>query len=167
MGRNTFTKLGTRQAMALRERRILVSELRLHQRMSQREIVQALKDRGIVNPVTRKPYSLATVNKDCQALEGQWQERISRNTDALKAELVAELDEIRRFAWSKQIKAKSGELVPDPDMKTVLDSLKQLRAVLGLDAPKSMDMTSGGQPIKAYVGISPDDWDEEEEDAEG
>lgn len=35
---------------------------------------------------------------------------------------------------------------------------KDLRAQLGL--PTAVDITSGGQALKAYVTISPDDWDE-------
>jgi len=34
----------------------------------------------------------------------------------------------------------------------------------GVTAPKQVDVTSGGEPIKGYIGISPDDWDNESED---
>ena len=30
-----------------------------------------------------------------------------------------------------------------------------------------VDLTSGGQPLKAYIGISPEDWDKEEKDRDG
>lgn len=33
---------------------------------------------------------------------------------------------------------------------------------LGLDAPEKTDWTSGGQPIKFYMTVSPDDWDKTE-----
>ncbi len=32
---------------------------------------------------------------------------------------------------------------------------------LGLDAPKSIDITSGGETLKQYAEVSPNDWDKE------
>ena len=36
-------------------------------------------------------------------------------------------------------------------------ALADIRAIYGLDAPKKQDLTTGGQPIKALIGVDPED----------
>lgn len=41
-------------------------------------------------------------------------------------------------------------------LEKAMKALADIRAILGLDAPKRSDITSGGEPIKAYVGVDLD-----------
>ena len=54
------------------QRRTLVSRLRLRG-ATQREIVAMLLKEGIVNQETGKAWSLATVNRDIDAVRKEWQ----------------------------------------------------------------------------------------------
>ena len=45
----------------------------------------------------------------------------------------------------------------------VLRIMDRRSKYLGLDAPVKRDVTSAGKPIKTYIGVSPDDWDDEQE----
>lgn len=45
------------------------------------------------------------------------------------------------------------------DLRLEHDILKDDAKLLGLYPAAQMDVTSGGEPLKGYVGISPDDWD--------
>lgn len=56
----------------------------------------------------------------------------------------------------------------DPEMFVKLDMRRQAisdakRKLWGLDAPTKADVTSGGEKLKGYISISPDDWDEDAE----
>jgi len=55
------------------------------------------------------------------------------------------------------------DFAPRERIKLLLDISKERRALMGLDSPKSVDLTTKGQAIKGYIGISPDDWDEAED----
>jgi hypothetical protein len=96
--------------------------------LTQREIVQALPGFGVLNPGTGKPYSLGTVNSDLQHLRGEWRERAARDTADLKAQVLAELREARRAAWT------------DREINLVLRGLKQEAELLGLEAPAKLDL---------------------------
>ena len=66
---------------------------------------------------------------------------------------------------------REGDLVPLPDqvvqqrreqtgnaalLGRALEALSAIRAIWGLEAPKRQDVTTGGEPVKAYVGIDLD-----------
>ena len=48
------------------------------------------------------------------------------------------------------------------DRKEARFVAKDHREFWGLDAPKNVDVTSGGRPIKGYAVVSPDDFDDAE-----
>ena len=67
--------------------------------------------------------------------------------------------------------SRGGDLVPLPDqvvqqrreqtgdaalLGKALEALAAIRALWGLDAPKRQDITTAGEPVKAYIGIDLD-----------
>jgi hypothetical protein len=44
-------------------------------------------------------------------------------------------------------------------VNSYLRVMERRAKLLGLDAPERKDITSAGQPLKAYIGFSPDEWD--------
>ena len=67
--------------------------------------------------------------------------------------------------------SREGDLVPLPDqivqqrreqtgnaalLGKAMEALSAIRAIWGLDAPKRQDVTTAGEPMKAYVGIDLD-----------
>jgi hypothetical protein len=91
-------------------------------KMTQRQIVEALANNGIVNPETNEPYSLGTINSDIKALKKEWKARRSIETDEWVAEEIASLDELERKAWTGK------------DYDLVLRIKTRRAKMLGLDA---------------------------------
>lgn len=126
------------EIVGIRRRRVAALVLR---GLTQREIVQALAnprhptDR-IVNPRTGEPYSLGTIHSDIVALRKLWLEESLEDIQSHKSVVLAELAEVKRFAWTK------GELVH------VLRALSQQAKLLGLNEPEGVDLKSGGEPIR-------------------
>jgi hypothetical protein len=137
------------QGAIIDERRRRVAAMALRG-LSQREIVASLPTgrEPLFNPKTGKAFNLATVNRDLQALRKQWREAAAVDLAAYKARILAELQEVKRQAWSQK------------DTRAIIAALKQECDILGIDAPKGLDITSGGKALKAYIGLSPDDWDD-------
>lgn len=116
-----MTLNNSRQFIIL-QRREMVAQLRLR-KLTQREIVAELTKRGIVNPDTQAPYDLATVNHDLKALEKDWQKSAAQKVDIWKAQLLAELEELKRAAYAK------GQL---NIVRMIIDDQRKM---LGTDAP--------------------------------
>jgi hypothetical protein len=114
--------LNNAQLAVIDHRRRQVARMRLRG-MTQREIVDGLIKLKIVNPDTKQPYSLGTINADLQALDREWLKQAQGETVEYKARTLAELREVKRQGWS------------DKDMGIVLRALKQETELLGLDAP--------------------------------
>lgn len=88
---------------------------------------------------------------------------------ALKDMMQEPADEVRRLELSRldkmldslwwQIGSGKHSVI-----EKVLKIMDRRAKLLGLDAPARRDITTGGEPIKhkAYIMISPDDWDDEE-----
>jgi hypothetical protein len=118
--------------------------------MTQREIQEALARQGILNPETKKPYSLGTVNGDCQYWRDKWLEEAMDDIQVWKARLLAELREARRSAWS------------EGDYKAVMHGIKQEEEMYGLGEPLAVDITTDGQPLQRsskvdYTELSDDE----------
>lgn len=98
-----MTKPTTGYLKHARRRRVAYLRLR---GMSQREIQEVLSlppdQEGLRNPRTGKPFSLGTINGDCQAIEAQWHEEMMRELSAHREREVAELREARRAAWEQK-----------------------------------------------------------------
>jgi len=131
----------------IKARRRLVASLRLRG-LSQYEIHAMFGKSelaGSKNPKDGKPWSIGTVNADCQALERQWHAESLEDTNRLKAKVLAELREARRKAWQ------------DGDLKWVLQSLKQECELLGLDAPTKIDIETRIRIMAEAEGLDPDE----------
>ena len=104
------------------QRRTLVSRLRLRG-ASQREIVSMLQREGLVNHETGKPWSLATVNRDIDAIRKEWQREYAATYDEHISEMRSQIREVRREAWRQG------------DLELVLRCCAQEAKLLGLDKP--------------------------------
>ena len=121
-------------------RRRAVDQLRLQQ-LTYHEIAEALPRRGEQNPDTHKPWSLAIIGRDVKALEQQYRIDAGRDVVSLKAQIVAELREVRRQAWAHK------------DLGNVLKSIQQECKVLGLDAPTKVDITHSIEELARELGL--------------
>jgi len=129
-----------RQALVA-QRRQLVARLRLRQ-VSVRDI-QAAVGRQFPNPETGQPWSLGCIQGDCVALQRAWQATAAADTAAHQAALLAELREARREAWQEKA------------LELVLRGLKQEAELLGLNAPKQVDLTVRIEALAIALGIDP------------
>jgi len=123
---------GSKQSI-IGHRRQLVARLRLRG-LSQRDIVEALPKQTL-NGDTGKPWAAGTIHYDVKAIEEAWRESAQIDIAQHKANVLAELEEVKRRAWAST------------DMGTVLKAIAQQRALMGLDAPAKTDVTSGGKAI--------------------
>lgn len=110
------------------QRRRMVAALSLR-KLTQRELVEALRTKGLRNPDTGRPYGLATVNRDLKALCKAWRLAAAADIAERKGLHLAELDEVKRAGWAAK------------DLAVVLRALGQEARVLGLDAPWRADVT--------------------------
>jgi hypothetical protein len=137
----------------IQKRREKVARFRL-QGLSIREIAIALADEKIVNPDTKKPFEVGTIHGDLEHMKTEWQTNAARDASEFISEQLAELDELKKSAWK------------DKRYDVVMKCMERRAKLLGLDKPTQVDHTSGGQPIKAYIGLSPDDWSKTEDKSE-
>jgi len=110
------------------KRRERVARFRL-QGMTVREIAIALAsdNPAIVDPETKKPYSHVTIAADLEYLKEEWTANAARSTDEFIAEDLAELQELKKWAW----KTNKGELV--------LRCQERRAKLLGLDKPTKIE----------------------------
>ncbi|MCP4099159.1 MAG: hypothetical protein GY748_23295 [Planctomycetaceae bacterium] len=76
------------------------------------------------------------------------------NAQAVRELEVQRLDAMLLGLWPQ---ARTGH---QGSVDRVLRIMQRRASLLGLDAPARQDVTSGGEQIKAYAVVSPDDWDE-------
>lgn len=107
------------------QRRRLVASLLLR-KLTRREIMKELEKQGLRNPDTGEPYALATVQGDIKALQREWRKEAQQNTGDHMAQILAELQEVKRAAWAK------GQLF------NVLRAIDTERDILGLTAAVKM-----------------------------
>lgn len=73
--------------------------------------------------------------------------------DELRRVEVERLDALTLTLWKQATAGNLGAV------DRVLRVMERRARLLGLDAPAKQDVTSGGQALKLYAIISPDDWD--------
>lgn len=95
-------RMSTGARDAAEQRREVVAKLLLR-KLTQREIVDALADEGIVDP-SGEPYSLSTVHGDIRELRKIWRANAAERIEEHQSLILAELEEVKRAAW------ESGEL---------------------------------------------------------
>lgn len=118
------------------QRREMVAQLLLR-KLTQREIALELARKGIVNPADGQPFSAATINQDVKALKKQWREAAALAVEEWQAQLLAELEELKRAAYAK------GQL------NTVRAIIADQRTMMGTDAPSRIRI-EGGLTIEQF-----------------
>lgn len=137
-------------------RRELVARLRLRG-MTLREIAAALAKQNppIVNPDTGEAYSDVTIKNDLDALKAEWSKNASVAIDEHQSRQFAELQEIKRDAWSQKnpqlaLAALDKEMKLLGTMKQpsgihitinleVITRFEQVARDAGVDASKALD----------------------------
>lgn len=103
------------------KRREAVASLRLRG-LSLSKIAAALPDKmGIYNPTTGEPFDTSTISRDLKALEAEWRANALADRIQHKAQLLAEIEEVKRAAWGAK------------QYDTLLRAMKQQADLLGLD----------------------------------
>lgn len=125
------------------------------------------------------------VSRDLKQIQKVWMRETTFDLDTSKAAELARIDKLEVEYWRSWKKSKTLEKLKIVDnegnSKTVYSPFEhhapfgavqylngvhrcidQRRAILGLDAPKNIDIKSGGKVLKFYETVSPDDWDEKE-----
>jgi len=102
------------------QRQRVVSSAKLRG-MPSTDIATLLADKGILNPRTNNPWSVATINKDIIELEAVWRDEMFSNISDHRARVLAELKETKAAAW------RSGKL------SLVLKAIDQEVSLLGLN----------------------------------
>jgi hypothetical protein len=126
-------------ALVLQQRRQLVARMRLRH-VTVRDIQAALA-KQFPDPKTGQPWSLTTIQNDCMALKREWQALAAADTAEHQSALLAELREARREAWQ------------DKAFELVLRGIKLEADLLGLNAPKQIDLTLRVKALAAALGI--------------
>jgi len=123
-----------------------------------------------------RPLSRQQIGYDIRILIGRWQKGAERKIDERKAEELARIDRLEREYWDawerSKLDAESSvtEKIEGRDVRLKAQMRKEgqtgdprylagvqwciqaRREILGIDAPKKSDITSGGQPIKSNDG---------------
>ena len=94
--------LNNSQQDVIAKRRENVARLRLRG-MSMEEICDGLSRIGIVNEGNNgKPFTRATIKADLDAMKEEWRKNAGVDTNEHRTRQYAEIQEIKRFAWTKQ-----------------------------------------------------------------
>lgn len=122
----------------------------------------------------------ATISRDLAELRKEWLDRSINHIQQKKADELSRIDQLERTYWdawerSKEnaettvdrqtpsgriFETKSEGQVGNPAfLAGVQWCINRRCELLGLDAPKKQEVTSE-VTFKGYVGVSPDDWDE-------
>lgn len=85
------------------------------------EIQEILPSKGILNPQTKKPYTLSMLSLDLKELTAQWAAQSYDNIALCKRRVWAEIQAVKKKAWEKK------------QLDVVLKAIKSERELLGLD----------------------------------
>lgn len=114
-------------------RRRLVAALMVQRPGITRRQLHEVIAKQMVNPVTKAPYSLMTIQNDVTTLKERWRDEAFRDTNTLIAMEWAKLDEAEKTAWG------IGDLTK---RVTMLLKISERRAKLkGYDSPEKLDLT--------------------------
>jgi len=93
-----------------------------------------LKNNGCVNPKTGKPWSSHTVFQDLTHIREEWKKQASSCVTEKRAQILAELGEVKRVAWQKG------------RVNEVLNAIKKECDILGVDEARKVETTVKGDP---------------------
>jgi len=80
----------------------------------------------------------------------------SEDTEALRE---IEKERLERMVLALTPKAQKGDTAAVDTVRKLSESLRKL---LGLNMPERVDVTSGGEKIKSYIGWTPEEWAKDE-----
>jgi hypothetical protein len=153
-----------------------------------RQTAAALAGDGVLNPSTKKPWSIKVICEDLQELAARWQADAKRDVGEHQARELERLDEMERQAWAawhrgigkkqqtfterrdggrggggSKASVRTEDLNGDPRFLQVLLDCQERRAkLLGLDAPTRIDAQLAGSGVMLIpVSGSIDDWEKE------
>ena len=123
--------------------------------------ILARPDSGIMNPQSGEPYDKATIGRDVQKLDAEYQEKARGAAEEYKGQQLQECAEIKRTAWR------------GVRLDWVLKAMEREAKILGLDSPERIqgdimvryindwrnptpDATSGPADSDAQPGEVPD-----------
>lgn len=92
------------------------------------EITQLLAEKGVTNPRTGDPYTIQTVAKDINELEGRWMSDMLSDVSSHRSRVLAELRETKAAAW------KAG------NFNIILRAIDQEAKLLGLNELERMNV---------------------------
>lgn len=133
--------------VALRRRQVAQLRARL---LTLDEIHGAMADmaaRGrnvaaVVNPGTGAPWSRSQIAKDLRWVEAQWEEDAREAGARYRGRILAELEEVKRRAWSKD------------NLRLVILANEKIAALLGLNAPHRLAHEGpDGGPVAFSGGV--------------
>ena len=111
------------------------------------------------NPKGRPPKNRALTDllakagsKTLEDVDGK-----KRNSKRILARLMWE------FVINGSARFPDGTVVAAKDSDDWLAAAKFIYQHIDGPPPKEIDLTSGGQPIKTYITVSPDDWDADDD----
>lgn len=107
-------------------RRRRVAEL-VAQRFTQREITDTLAQEGFINLDTGEPFSLGTVNADIKVLRAGWQRDAKQAIGTHRADMLAEIQEVKRAAWGEK------------NLAIILKAIETQATLLGLNRSGVLD----------------------------
>lgn len=152
-----FTGKKGAKADAVAYRREVVASARLRG-LSLRAIVASLPKQN--PPVVRpdgKPYTLATIKRDLDALREQWRCDASRDISEHLEEELAELKEMKKLAWAR----RDAEGRANPDLHMVMQAHDRIARLLGTNAPERQDIKAEvvarpGLPEETRAALGPE-----------
>jgi hypothetical protein len=100
-------------------------------------------------------YSLGTVAADAKYLRKQWQKEALDDVEKMIAQECKRLDVLMNAIWQQAVGSRvPGQAVVTPNMDAI-EACRRLiaerRALLGIVAPKSVDVTSGGDKVPIAI----------------
>jgi len=111
--------------IALELRRSMVADL-ASRGLTLRQIVEALTQRGVINPNTNEAWTPATVSNDLKALRKEWRDEALADIGEHMGRQYQELQTTKRAAWAKG------------DLKSVLRAVELEMRLLGTAQPDKL-----------------------------
>lgn len=139
--------------------RVRIAELIL-QRHSYSEIADILYAETYVRVTPRQ------IGYDVQAIREGWRDQQHATYNEYVMQELARIDALEREAWEAYRRTLSGDRDGEPRLLDTVHKIQQeRRRILGVYTPTKigLDVTSKklDVQIKGYIGVSPDDWDEQ------
>ena len=127
--------------VALRRRQVAALRLR---GLTEREIAQALAEKGHVNPKTGRAWSQATINTDIKAIREDWRKEATQDIAEHIARILAELSEVKRSAWVEK------------DYQAILRAIEKEAKILGVDSPDKQIVIEGD--LETFLSRLPEEY---------